>query len=272
MRNPFFFLHIPKTAGTTLNRIFSAKYSEKEICSVYSREENDSFAALVSDDLEQIKLVQGHIFVHDFDSFFTGPFGKKTFTFLRDPVSRVVSEYNFLLNWPKSQLYAYLNDSEISLTDYVTSMSPELVYRGKNQMTRSLCGDGDSSPEAMLERAKHNLQRMLFFGITEKFDESLLILKDLMDLENIFYERSNVRKKKSKVTEQELVVIREYNELDIKLYSFARELFKQRVDDLGDDFKQVVSRFKIMNDSYQRIAKLLMQKEADNNVDFINSK
>ncbi|WP_421901634.1 sulfotransferase family 2 domain-containing protein [Maridesulfovibrio sp.] len=270
MHSPFFFLHIPKTAGTTLNHIFAARFPEESICSVYTKEENEFLKNISAEELDRIQLVQGHIFVHDFDEFFSGFLGKYAFTFLRDPVARVISEYNFLRTWPDNHLYRYLNDEKVSLTEYVSSQRPELIYRGKNLMTRSLCGAVDDG-RSMLERAMENLQRLHLFGLTERFDESLLMLKRMMNLENILYEKHNVRKKRSKVTEEELAVIKEYNSQDIQLYDFAVELFEQRVNELGDDFKSELSLFKKMNERYQRIAALLMEQNKDDE-DFIYGK
>ncbi|WP_320175876.1 sulfotransferase family 2 domain-containing protein [Maridesulfovibrio sp.] len=271
MHSPFFFLHIPKTAGTTLNHIFAAKFPEETICSVYTKEENEFLKKISAEELDRINLVQGHIFVHDFDEFFSGFLGKYAFTFLREPVARVVSEYNFLRTWPENHLYRYLNDEKVSLIEYVSSLRPELIYRGKNLMTRSLCGAVEDG-RSMLERAKDNLQRLYLFGITERFDESLLMLKRMMNLENVLYEKHNVRKKRSTVTEEELDVIREYNCQDIELYEFASCLFEQRVNDMGDEFKNELSFFKKMNERYQRIANLLMQQTADDDKDFIYGK
>lgn len=271
MHRPFFFLHIPKTAGTTLNHIFAAKFPEETICSVYTKEENEFLRKISAEEVDRIQLVQGHIFVHNFDEFFSGAFGKYAFTFLRDPVVRVVSEYNFLRTWPENHLYRYLNEEKVTLIEYVSSQRPELIYRGKNLMTRSLCGAVEDG-RSMLERAKDNLQRLHLFGITERFDESLLLLKRMMNLENILYEKHNVRKKRSEITDEELEVVREYNSQDIELYKFASSLFEQRVNDLGDDFKKELAVFKNMNERYQRIASLLMKQNADDNKDFIYGK
>ncbi|TIH19990.1 sulfotransferase [Marinifilum sp. JC120] len=271
MHSPFFFLHIPKTAGTTLNHIFAAKFPEETICSVYSKEEFDFFKKITTKELERIKLVQGHVFVHDFDEFFSGFMGKNAFTFLREPVSRVVSEYNFLRTWPGNHLYNYLNEEKVTLAEYVSSQRPELIYRGKNLMTRSLCGAVDDD-RTMLERAMENLQRLHLVGITERFDESLLMLKKMMNLENVLYEKHNVRKKKKEITEEDVAVVREYNEQDIELYNFACQLFEQRINDLGADFKKELNMFQMMNERYQRISALLMKQNEENGDDFIYGK
>lgn len=271
MHTPFFFLHIPKTAGTTLNHIFAAKFPEETICSVYSKEENEFLKKISHQEMNKINLIQGHLFVHDFEELFSGVLGKYAFTFLREPVSRVVSEYNFLRTWPGNHLYNYLNEEKVSLADYVSSERPELVYRGKNLMTRSLCGAVEDG-RTMLERAMENLQRLHLFGITERFDESLLLLKRMMNLENILYEKHNVRKKRSEATAEEIEVVKEFNKQDIELYNFASGLFNQRLSELGADFKNELSVFKNMNVRFQRISALLMQQTEDRDKEFINGK
>ena len=120
MPHPLFFLHIPKTAGTTLNAILDDNLSRKNILDLYTDDQRRQLKQTTYDQISQYALVRGHVFITDFGQILDGPVPFRVFTFLRDPVDRVVSEYFFLKTWPKSQLYTYLNKQNISLAEYVT--------------------------------------------------------------------------------------------------------------------------------------------------------
>lgn len=70
MHSPFFFLHIPKTAGTTLNHIFAANFAADKILSAYTKEEAHALREMDIQDIYNYDLVQGHLFIPDFDFFF----------------------------------------------------------------------------------------------------------------------------------------------------------------------------------------------------------
>lgn len=258
MHSPFFFLHIPKTAGTTLNHIFAANFGADKILSAYSKEETNALWEMDIKDIYNYDLVQGHLFISDFNSLFSSPLGANVFTFLREPAARVVSEYKFLKNWPQQHLYKYINENNIQFSDFITSTHPLLINHGKNLMTRSLCGVGCSGPEEMLERAKKHLLRFIFVGITERFDEGLLILEDKMRLKDIHYAKSNVSPFQHTLTEEEMSLIHEYNQQDMELYKYACTLFEKQVQQAGEDFQH---RLKVFHTVQSRYHQLLEQKK-----------
>ncbi len=120
----------------------------------------------------------------------------RVFTFLRNPVERLVSEYLFQKSWPDNHLYRYLNEENVSFADYITSQAKILKYRGKNFMTRAVSGMDfglGSFPRAALDTAKRHIERVFgFVGIQEMFDESLLLLRDFLGLRSLYHERMNV--------------------------------------------------------------------------------
>ncbi|MBG0789079.1 MAG: sulfotransferase family 2 domain-containing protein [Desulfovibrionaceae bacterium] len=137
MASPLFFLHIPKTAGTTLNAVLDANFALDAVLDLYTEEQYRAVRDLTYDRLREYVLVRGHIFVRDFGEIFDGPVPLRAFTFLRDPVLRVISEYFYLKRWLKSHLHKYLNENKVTLTDYVTSDVGVLRRRG--------CGGADAT-------------------------------------------------------------------------------------------------------------------------------
>ena len=260
MASPLFFLHIPKTAGTTLNAILDANFASEAVLDLYTAEQHRAAGDLTYNRLAEYDLVRGHIFIKDFGEIFDGPVPMRAFTFLRDPVQRVISEYFFLKRWPRSHLYKYLNENRVTLTDYVTTEAGVLRQRGRNNMTNSLSGAAARTPGERFRAAWHHLaERFACFGILERFDESLLMLAKEVGLSEIFYERCNVRSVgvDRAVTRKELDVITEYNQLDVRLYDMAVREFDRRVQAMGPDFRAEVRLFTKVNDRFQHVAELV---------------
>lgn len=273
-----FFLHLPKTAGTTLNRILEANFDPEAVLSVYSREELDHFQKLTTDELKRIRVIQGHMLVIDYKALLHNP-ELNVFTFLRHPVDRLLSEYFFLKNWPNHHLYHFLNRHDVGLEEYVTSRCKELVYRGKNFITRILSGMSfgplENCQEALFTALDHLNRRFLMFGVMERFNESLLLLKRLAGLESVCYELHNVHVKRpgrEQVGPDLIEVIEEHNQLDMELYSLALEHFDRRIQTLGPGFAQEVQTFAFVNAKYQRIAALLTPPGPSEKGRFMNSK
>jgi len=260
MNRPFFFLHIPKTAGTTLNGVFDDNLTRERILDLYTESQHRALADITYEEIARYRMVRGHVFIADFAHILDGPVPFRVFTFLRDPVQRVISEYYFLKRWPKSHLYEYLNKNNVSLLEYVTGEDRVLRHRGRNNMVNSLSGVRRGDLEEGLELAWHHLcNRFEFFGILERFDESLLMLKRLMGLGSIFHEKRNVRGTSldRPVTREEFETICEYNRYDIRLYERAVEEFGARVDRLGPAFQADVRMFEAINTRFQRVTELV---------------
>lgn len=258
-----FFLHIPKTAGTTLNAIFAQNFAPESIFSVYEYEEQQKLENLTPKESDAIALIQGHILIRDFDALFKNQANFSIITFLRSPVERVISEYAFLKTWPHSQLYTFLNENNISLQEYIESDAPQLRFRGKNAMVCSLCGFSAHGDKAMLESAQKNLVRCAMFGITERFNESLLLMQKQFGLTNIFYERKNVRSAAQKVTVEKSTYecIQNHNALDIALYEFAVQKFSERIERLGSSFAKEIQLYEKLNGKFQKVCDMIMERD-----------
>ena len=275
MSSPLLFLHIPKTAGTTLNSILDANFDSGSVLDIYTDEQHQAVRDLTYSRLAEYDLIRGHIFVQDYDDIFDGPVPMRVFTFLRDPVERVISEYFFLKRWPRSHLYRYLNENKVTLVDYVTRDTGVLRRRGTNNMTNSLSGTKCRSLGERFQMAWHHLsERFAFFGILERFDESLLMLAKTVGLNETFYERQNVRSVAADrvVTQAERDVIAEYNQLDVRLYKAAFREFDLRVNALGPGFKSEMRMFTKVNDRFRHVAELMDRRAGLEQAAIVNAK
>jgi hypothetical protein len=227
------FLHVPKTAGTTLHHILERCYPRNQICSFKDpnyRSELENFQKLSTETREAYRLIKGHLSF----GFHRHLPGRSTYiTFLREPVARALSFYHYARSHPEHYLYPLLGDDHVDLKILLRQRTPT-THELFNLQTSMVAGDEWDDPErpadrAALERAKQNLRSHFdVVGLTEEFDTSLRLLRRRFGWKVRFYTRKNVTRRKDQIDNldpETHSLVREANALDIELYQFARELF-----------------------------------------------
>lgn len=276
MKKLYVFIHIPKTAGSTVNSIFYWFFPIDRIIKGVSK--NLNFRTLIVWDTEfdenggrsssidsisrgipnRLKLIHGHL-----------PMGVVRsskeiipFTFLREPVSRVMSFYNYVSNNENHHLHEFIRGNDIQT---IIDRTIEL----DNLQTRFLCGlETFKIPvgklnDGHLEKAIDNLQNVIVsFGLVERFDESLLLMQKEMGIKKKpLYVTKNISEKKrirkESAADNIIDTLKKQNQLDIKLYDFAYELFNKRMEKI-DSLDDKLAEFKILNENHNRIYKKLL--------------
>ena len=243
------FLHIPKTAGSTLVSFLEREYGPGAVLDLYDSTFGDEVAALTPEEIGRIRVVAGHFYfgVHE---RLPGPC--HYLTFLRDPVERVVSHYRFVQRQPEHYLHEAA--STLSLPEYVRSCG---TAEPNNDQTRLLAGrklasgDGGSS-RAMLPLAKRNLDRHAVIGLTEAFDASLLLMRRVFDWSRPFYVSRNIGDRRELVDPDTRELILSHNELDAELYRYGRERFENEIREQGEAFARELRVFRGLNRVYGR--------------------
>ncbi|MEB3357427.1 MAG: sulfotransferase family 2 domain-containing protein [Synechococcales bacterium] len=242
------FVHIPKTAGRTLCHIITRHYEEPLTC--WSNKTPLTDISQFSEERKrQIKLFYGHM---PFGAHQLLPQPCRYFTLLRDPVERVISHYAFILRSPTHARYPVVKAAS-SIREYV---SCGLHLQADNGQVRILSGVGREIPfgecaREHLELAKRNLRDyFLVVGTSERFDETVLILSQLMGWATPYYPRLNVsrnRLKQESLSAVELDAIRRFNILDTELYHYANELLDAQVKAQGEVFGKELRDFQRVN-------------------------
>jgi hypothetical protein len=193
---------------------------------------------------ERVRLIEGHtIFgIHEYV-----PRPCTYVTLLRDPVSLTISQFNFVSRKPRHWLHDAVTSSEMTLAEYVGS---GISLETDNSQTRALAGDtvtpfGGCS-DRMLQVAKSNIERHFsMVGLTERFDETLILLRHVFGWSRLSYVRANVapqRIRKDQTSPETLRRIAEQNAFDVELHRWASERFEQaigRVDSFADDLRRL---------------------------------
>ena len=214
-------MHIPKTAGRTLRSILEKNYSKDEVIRTYSTKQIERFQSLSKNEKDQIKLIIGHNYfgMHE---HLDGPFSY--ITMLRDPIERVLSLYYFILREPGTPMYKKYNGKGL---DYFLDEEPQTI----NWQTRFVSGG-----ELDLSKAKDHLKKYFsVVGISERFDESLLLIEKELGIKNLNYKSFNVtpnRPRKEEISPQILKRIEQNVNLDLELYKYALELFEEKLNEL----------------------------------------
>jgi hypothetical protein len=159
--------------------------------------------------------------------------GRYTYvTFLRDPVDRVISDYFYVLRTPSHVLYDPVATERYTLADYVTS---GITFFTNNLHARLLSGRGETVPvgactDALVDEAIAHLEaHPSVVGLTERFDESIVLMKHRLGWRLPLYRVKNKtqgRPRKSEVSEADRALIRAHNAQDLALYAYARTRFE----------------------------------------------
>lgn len=197
-----------------------------------------------------IKLLHGHL---SFGLHTYLPGDSTYFTFLRDPVERVISHYYFLRSHP--DLFWIPEEIEQKALSFHEVLERDMIMDITNVQTRLLAGlpylfPSDAYTDEHLETAKQNLQNHFLVGLTERFDESLLLLSRAFGWQNIYYKRRNVtsqRPHRQEMPAKTVDLIKRKNELDVALYAFAQELFAEQLAQQNRSFFIGLRLFQLLN-------------------------
>jgi hypothetical protein len=254
------FLHLGKTAGWTLSRVLNRNVSPAVRIGnppntphgFLSEEPIRTFAGWPEERRARYRLVAAHMV---FGLHAHVPRPSAYLTLLRAPVARAISGYHRVLETPTHRLHGVVVGAGMSLEDYLTS---GVSLEADNSQTRAIAGDvstpfGECSGDT-LDTAMRNLEeRFPVVGLTERFDELLLVLKRRFGWSNLYYVRANVTKRKparQEVPTSTVQLIKERNALDQELYDAVAARFQRAVEE-DPSFDEELGRFRRRNARYQ---------------------
>lgn len=246
MKDFYCFIHIEKCAGTTFSH--SLKYNMPTYLSLrpWYFWSNEPYNYLSSSELK--RLIKLYPFLSGIGGHTTRTYANyedvidkdiKYFTFLRDPIARYMSHFNHQVNkkgidWT---IGSFINEDKFN-----------------NCITRRVAGKED------IVTALYNLRNHYdFIGLFENYDESLLLLNQLVFNKKIKanYEFMNdsVNERKVKFVDlsyevQEKIIAN--NSLDIKLYNEVKQqLYPEFVKKYKGDLEQDLAKFIVENSNYR---------------------
>lgn len=247
------FIHIPKTAGTTLIALLDAHFQFDRICPVQLWRE---LAWLPSDALSQYQLLRGHYTYDDYLKLASKPVFISMF---RNPIDRACSYYNFMRNQSEDWL-----ERHYSYRDALAEQHPQVaalvegdieIYQRANRddlptffassfvqtwiqnwhvrsLTRSTFDQTPWDEAAILTRAKERLDSLVWFGLVEQFEASMDLLSYTFGWNPIQqYQRLMVAPNPNYtegLPSQTLDILRDIHQLDQAFYDYAAQQFTER--------------------------------------------
>jgi len=249
MNNPLYYLHIPKTAGTSLISFLDTQFDQSQICPAQLLPE---LFQLGSDTLSNYNFFRGHLWF-GLDRFVGNDLNY--ITMLRDPVQRTISWYSHVKREPNAYRHDRVVNENWSLLDFVTDK--ETQWDMVNAQTLFLAADLDfdrlskdpvgygraviqdyatrNKDRTLLDLAKSRLEKFMFFGIAEQMNQSLQMLSHTLDVYPHFSrQKLNVSENRpagNELSSDAIHAIREITSLDQELYDWAVETFESRYDE-----------------------------------------
>lgn len=223
------FLHVPKTAGTTLNRLIEWEYPVREMYSVdpvLFKWSGAHLRKLPASRLRKIRMFKGHML---FGLHEILPQPATYITVLREPVDRVLSAYYFMRTYKLHPLYWKMRRENWTLDDF--------IHRSQrtNVQSKIIAGAEYEKPctEEIAARALANIdQHFSVVGLSERFEESLALMKLRYGWKLSSYSSFNItrsRPKKRDLPQATLDLIVQKNSFDVTLYEVAAKRFEEAV-------------------------------------------
>ena len=231
------FVHINKTAGTTLRFILRSSYGARH-CDVEPWHGAWADPPFSTADLQRVRRlyprlasiaghrISGHVDLEEAGTDF------RYLTFLREPIALCASRFQYQLDYRKKQNLVF---EEWIEKDWV-----------RDAQTQRIAGTTDAADAiAVIERKE------MFVGLTERFDESVVMLRELRapDLD-IAYAPVNVAKSSDvakglladPATRQMIV---DANQADLELYQHSvREVYPAQQRAFGSSLSGSVAAFR----------------------------
>ncbi len=235
------FFHIPKTAGLTFLQILSAHYPENAILDIHDEKSFKNNADINPDKLAEYQVLSGHF---PFSFIEKCPKNSTSITFLRDPSKRVLSLFNFYKNNRHLDFWKRIDREDVELEEFLT-LSP---YEAGDAQTRAILDRELSTFEQDVAEAIERLENeFAFTGVTEMFDESVLLLARRLQWRNLFYKRHNVGEYgKDSYNSDVMFEIENLNRRDQAVYNHMADKLRAEVSEQPYVFTKALSEYKFL--------------------------
>lgn len=238
MRNMLdIFIHIPKTGGTSFNRLIQDHYSKSRIAFLHDDPEwsVERLIDKCKDKNQKIQIISGH-FSYGIHEYIERPY--RYITILRNPIELVISLYDYIKSIPLHQYYHLVVDK--SLHEFISEQQFDIFTSNLQSKLLGLAAVFPHFPalhnEVGVEDAvfpdqasvqQHLRRHFACIGVMEKYRECLQPMRDALGWKRspkLYKENSNPNRTSVDTLERGIIEkIARKNSLDTQLYLMVVE-------------------------------------------------
>lgn len=252
------FMHMPHTGGTTLRDIARRNYPADAIFEGYDRSplQISDYLAMSDDQKRRYRCFMAHL-LYGIHRYIPGE--SVYFTMLRYPVDRVLSDYRRIITRPDHVHHQRYITEKITLEQHLeaglstSTQFRQLVGTDDPALLRYRPAPRYAPPDEAVDIAKAHLDAIPLVGLTERFDESVVLLSRALGWHDTLYIRMNVtRPDLARPTEQDRQLVAQYCQPEIAVYEYAVQRFEALIRAQGDGFAQAVADYRERNHRHQQ--------------------
>jgi hypothetical protein len=252
---PIFFIHPPKSGGSTVISFFDLNVGKDRFANfVWDREGWGSCRAK----LLGSGIGGGH---HPYGMHRTIKHPVRYCTILRDPLARQISHYWYAASGKNGEVKrgvsvsmpeALVQQGAMSLDEWVGES-----LAGKNLFVQMLSGHSVLNESSLAAAQSHLRQHIGTVGLCENMSEFLLRLAGMNGLKLPFYFETNrtigTPKGNSPLSDAARQKFLEDNRLDYELFHDAKRLIQSQVDEGGDVFSNALELVQVIQKEINRL-------------------
>jgi hypothetical protein len=227
---PWVFSHIPKTAGTSVESYLAQLVGLKDILHVNAPDLNRLPQVLYLKN-KYPKLIMGHHPFHGLLYQLLGEHKIVHLSMMREPISRVVSYYNYV----STRNYHALHKSvaHLSFDGFLAeSQLTELSNGQAKRLAGTLHNSVGLTDQELYLKAKYTIDHCFsLVGVTEHFKEYIQLIAKKCGVKFIELppiNRSEIKIQLADLTTAQKKVVSEMNKVDIQLYQYVKAKFLAR--------------------------------------------
>jgi len=245
-----FFLHVPKTGGTSLRKMLEGTAGRRNVLGIYDWDTEQEMLRADRATFESYRLVVGHFRI----AMWLRTPELRLITLLREPVDRVASHYRYARSWDKDRFHdeaKRLPLVEFALADLGRSLNNCQTHSLSTADVPMTCEELRAHPpyggltaadaDAAIAYLEHP---SVLPGLQEAFAESVALASVWLEIEPpavVEVNRSPDRAGE-RLRPAERAAIAEKNALDVRVYEAAREAFWDKWRAAGADATRALER------------------------------